>query len=79
MKYTKNDRAKATEILDIDLEDALLGEYMIWLKVNMKDGQDVEDIERSSFFAGRYVEMDRDFYEVWTDYKELGLAWSKRE
>lgn len=52
LKYTGDDCARATGILDIGLEDELLKIYMTWLNYNMIDAQDSEDIERSSFFAG---------------------------
>ena len=39
----------------------------------MIDGQDAEYYERSGFFAGLYLEVDRDWSDVWTEYRKLGF------
>ena len=39
----------------------------------MIDGQEADDSERSGFFAGLYLEVDRDWSDIWTECRKLGF------
>lgn len=62
LKFTEDDRAKATAILDVDMEIDLLAIYGQWISEDMDAARDSKSSDRASFFVGLYeqVEMDAD-------------------
>lgn len=62
LKFMADDRAKATAILDVDMDIDLLAIYGQWILENMDAARDSKSSGRASFFLGLYerVELDAD-------------------
>lgn len=77
LKYTAQNCAKATEIMDLGTEFDLWRIYEDWTKLNIDEAHGDADIEKASFFAGLLDEMAIDRATVWKEYSRLGLREKK--
>ena len=72
MKYTNNDAARTTKIMDAKTEADILSMYKGWLMANIvedQDGDDFEVLHRTGFYLGLAKEVLRDFVEVDGEFK----------
>lgn len=73
MKHVKNDPARATKILDIDIEWCLMAEYEGWISDITAQAAFEGDYERESFFNDLWHEVDTECGETWLAYTGLNL------
>lgn len=79
LKYTKDDRASTTEILDIGVEYDLLETYRDWAWDNVNHAGGSVDYERASFFAGLYREVRPGWNLVGEECLELDIEQKRME
>lgn len=71
VKFTNNDVARATEIMDVDTEVELLQEYSDWVAANANNAEFEDDSERAAFFDRLRSEVMFDLREVRTEWQDL--------
>lgn len=81
LEYTNGDRARTTEILDIDLEIGLIHTYSMWIDHNVKDTKGRvrgDDAKLVSFLAELHAELELDREAVWDEWNALEVVQKRR-
>lgn len=77
LKYTAQNRAKTTDIMDLGTEFVIWRIYEDWTKLNINEAHGDADIEKASFFARLLDEMAIDQVTVWKEYSPPGIREKK--
>lgn len=69
LKFLKGDKARTTDLMDIEMEKDLLEDYLEW---SGEEWQDARGSRAKIFFHGLYDEVEADFFEVSSQWADLG-------